>query len=671
MKSFAILRKGGRLGWNDGPGSDLEALPLSRRRLAVFGGVFLGVLLLGLAYTFARPAQYRATALLQITPPTQLGPAPPPVGAASQAPAAVPESPEGPRPLAGEIRVLTSRPLVERARERLLRAGELPGNLSGAPVDDLQRHLGATLLEGGQMVQVWAVGHEPARLPPVVNTLIEVYQEHLAETYRDASADSVGQAREEARKLARDVAAKRAQVQAFQERYNIISPERGEQALLSRAKAMSSALSAANERVVNAEAQLRSLQDSMAAGRSVVRAKDNPTLAGMEQRASLLREELRELERSYTPAYLDMDAQVRAKRARLADLEAQMREERVASRATAVSEAQEELASARGAASQLQQQMAADRREVQDFSMRFNEYKALQEQLSQLEGFQQGAEERAVRLEASQGGRRPTVAVIEWAAVPGEVWAPNYGRDAAISAGVALVLALGAVALMDFMRPRGNPSFPVMQPAWIPIPMPAAAAPPAVLAMPERGRLAAVPALPRELNRAEVAALVEAAGPIARLAVLALLAGLSTEEALGLRWEDIDRTQGVLRVGGAAPRELPLAGAWLAALEEAGQAAGPVLVDAQGRLLEAGELEILLLGTAHDARLAQPGEITSAALRHTYLAYLVRQGVRFADLPAVAGPVPAASLAAYSALAPGGPRLPPERVDWVYRWETA
>lgn len=673
MKSFAIFRKGGGPEWSYGPGLDVPAVPASRRRLVVFGGVFLVALLLGLAYTFARPAQYRATALLQITPPAALGPAPVAASPSSAAASTVSGvAPEAVRSLASEIQVLTSRPLVERALER---AGVNSGEVGTSSQEDLQRSVGATLVEGSQVVQLWAVGREPARLPVLVNTLIEVYTTHLAEAYRNDSADSVGQAREEALRLARDVAAKRAEVKDFQQRHNIVSAEREEQALLNRAKAMSTALSAANERVVKAEAQLRSVQESVAAGRSMVRSRDNPTFAGMEQRASVLREELRELERSYAPAYLEMDQQVRAKRARLAELEEQMRAQRGASQTVAISDAQEELASARAAASQLQQQMAGDRHGVQEFSLRFNEYKALREQLGQLETLQRGAEERAVRLEASEGARRPTVAVIEWAAVPGEVWSPRYARDAAISVGAALVLALFAVWLVDFVRPRPAAAPLVMQPAWIPIPMPATAPPPAVLTVPEVGRLTAAPSLPRELTRGEVAALLESAGGAARLAVAGLLAGLSADELLGLCWEDIDRGRGMARVGGAASRELAVAGAWRAALEDAGLAtdpppAGPLLADAHGRPLGAGELESLLLCAAHDAGLPEPAEVTAAALRHTYVAYLVRQGVRFADLPTVVGPLPSASLAAYSALAPSGPRLAAEQVDWTYPWET-
>ena len=58
-----------------------------------------------------------------------------------------------------------------------------------------------------------------------------------------------------------------------------------------------------------------------------------------------------------------------------------------------------------------------------------------------------------------------------------------------------------------------------------------------------------------------------------------------------------------------------------------------------------------------------PAAITADCLRHTYVAYLVRQGIRFADLARIVGPMPADLLGAYAALAPAGQRVPRESID--------
>jgi hypothetical protein len=471
--------------------------------------------------------------------------------------------------------------------------------------------------------------------------------------------------------LRQRIDAKRAEMEDFQRRHQIVSAERGENIALNRVRDMSASMNEASKRAVEAEARLHSLQQS-GGGKSAVRSRDNPTLAAAEQRASQLREELRDLARVFTPDYLDIDPNAKAKRARLAELEEQIERERAGARDAALSDAREELAGAREAERQLQQQLAADRRNAQDFSMRFNQYQAMQAELDQLEKLHAGASERLVRLEASEAGRRPHVSVIEAATLPTTVWQPKYARDAAISVGSALLLALLAVWLVDYVQPREPaPSF-APAPQWIPIAMHAERpSPRPVIAAREMDLLPGVKAMPRELSRSEVAALLLAADDQTRLALRALLAGINAEELLALRWEDIDRESGVASIAGTAARELPLPGTLLEELarrpmDTTYAPAGPLLATTPGHALTADDLTGLVLCAAHDAGLDDPAEVTPAALQHTYAAYLVRQGVRFADLAPVLGRLSPDALAAYSALAPDGPRLAAEQIDWSY-----
>jgi succinoglycan biosynthesis transport protein ExoP len=186
------------------------------------------------------------------------------------------------------------------------------------------------------------------------------------------------------------------------------------------------------------------------------------------------------------------------------------------------------------------------------------------------------------------------------------------------------------------------------------------------LAIDERPRLAAPLALPRELTTAEAGALLRGADADARCAAALLLSGLSTDEALALRWADVD-AGGTIRLGGAQPRTLPLAPAALALLGERridGDAR--LLAGADGGPLTAEALAAKLLVAAHDAGLEGAHEIGPQALRHTYLAYLVRQAARFADITRIVGPLEADLLSAYSQLAPPGARAEADAVQWVF-----
>jgi polysaccharide biosynthesis transport protein len=68
---------------------------------------------------------------------------------------------------------------------------------------------------------------------------------------------------------------------------------------------------------------------------------------------------------------------------------------------------------------------------------------------------------------------------------------------------------------------------------------------------------------------------------------------------------------------------------------------------------------------AYDAGLDAADEVTPRTLRHTYLAYLLRQGVRFADLGRIVGRLPQNEMALYMRLASPQTRVPFEQIDPV------
>jgi len=57
--------------------------------------------------------------------------------------------------------------------------------------------------------------------------------------------------------------------------------------------------------------------------------------------------------------------------------------------------------------------------------------------------------------------------------------------------------------------------------------------------------------------------------------------------------------------------------------------------------------------------------VTLRTLRHTYLVYLLRQGIRFADIGRIVGRLPQEELAGYMRFAPSQPRRPLEQIDLV------
>ncbi len=120
---------------------------------------------------------------------------------------------------------------------------------------------------------------------------------------------------------------------------------------------------------------------------------------------------------------------------------------------------------------------------------------------------------------------------------------------------------------------------------------------------------------------------------------------------------------------GSSPRSIPLAGRLLAEL--GGQAArqptpATSVLRQHDHPLDAREATVLLSCLAHDAGLADPDELSPQRLRHTYLAFLVRQGARLTELEQRAGHLAPTALAEYRIFSPPGRGLPLGQIDWLY-----
>ncbi len=641
---------------------DARSRRANRRRLLVFASVFGALLVIGLVWDFARPAIYEATARLDFARNEASAPAPDAVGPQYA--------------LRDEVQYLTSRTLLAKVWDELRDLSGLPPALSaGDPPATLQSMLTASEVPGTNIVAIRAEGGDPVFLRTFVDRLIGRYRAGLDERFQGGSTNALADAQDETGKLDVAVADKRREVDAFRAKNNIVSLERDENQVLSEVKGTGASLNAASEKLAGAEAKLAALQEAQAAGKAVTRARDNPTLAALEQRAASLRADLRATARQFTEEYMNIDPRIRAERAQLAETDEQIAAVRRDSQQGALQEAQEEVASARGAAVALRQQLAANQNAVQGFTSHFNEYKALQEQLTHLEQLRQKATDRLSVLDAGERGRKPKVAVVEPPSVPRSPIRPLYARDAALAVMAALVAALATMGIVEFFnRPPVRPSTVVVPQTWAtPVGFDGAAmalGAPRPAALPRREARAASPLLaaplPRELDGAEMTALLDAADPEFRAVTALFLTGLTAAEIVALRRGDVDRERGLVTIAGPDTRTVALpieAIEWVPGPAEPPDA--PLFTDGSGRSLSDATLRTALLYAAHDAGLEAADDVTPEALRHTYVAFLLRQGLRFADLARIVGPLPTDRLAAYKRLAPAGPPVAPADVERV------
>jgi uncharacterized protein involved in exopolysaccharide biosynthesis len=631
-----------------------------RRRVGVFAATLVVALAVGLGYTFARPAVYRASSRIEIVPAAPLS--------AVEIKTALPQA-----TTAAQMQVMTSRPVVEPAATQLGRQGHALAELGPDPVAGMQARLQLNPVPDTGIVEIVATASTRELAAAMINEVVQSYRVNLEESGRASSGDAAEHADAEVKRLEGIVAQKRAEVERFRARNSIVSSERDENQVLAQARNQTAALNVANDRVSAAEGKLRDVKAALDAGKEVVNPRDEAMLASLEQRLAQLQEDQLNLERLYTPDYLTRDPNLKLNPARIADLERKLVAARQASARSALAAAQDELASAKAAKQRTEENIAGTRVDVAQFGSRFNEFKAQEQALSDLERAYREAVQRKAMLAASDRARALVVRVLEPATPPVHAWRPDYSRDAAIASGASLLLALLATLIVElFHRTDRRSSILVTHRIATGLPLHSAAPPlagpthPAAIGVASAAALPPpAPELPRELAQSEVAALLAAAEPDEQLAAMLVCSGLTAEEVCALRRSDVDLEHGVLHVRGAAARDLRLFDRLHAVLAQRAGSEPEALIALHGRPATPDALETQMLCAAYDAGLERAQEVGSPVLRHTCIAHLVRQGVRFADLERLVGPLGADALRSYAAISPTSARRPLDAIEPV------
>ncbi len=613
--------------------ADPPAVPAAgRRRLRVFLLVFLPLLVLGLAWDFLRPPLYRATATLLTVAPPEVD------QAAAEADVQ-------------HVAIQRQRLLGQQVLEQAARAlGEREPGLQVTP-ERLRALFQVLPVADTNLVELRAEGEDPVFLSAAVNAWIDAYLKRRAEEVAELEARTTEVLREQYEALGRRIEEKRAELRSFRERHRILSTARDENQILARLKGLNESLNEANDARVKARARLEAIEAAIARGEVLVPQEDKRSYAEMVKRAQELREQVAEMNRRYTQEYIDRSPSLKVIPEKLARIEAKLRRYREETQQYLLSSARQELAAAEKTVSELQAQLEAMKAEASEFTARFAEYQAMKEDLAGLEQAYRELEDRLVKVEISNRRKYPQVQVVEWAYPPAEPVEPDYWRDAALVAAIALGAALLGVWLVDYLRPAPPAPAPSIGVALYP------AAPPGlaggeggtpVLEGGGRPLLEEGEALPAVSDEA-VRRLLESGDRLTRQLAALLLSGLSPEEILALEPEDLDPETGEVRVRGDGERRVllaPRAREWFV------REGRPWLAWKSLEGFDAAELETRLRLAARDAGLEQP--VDAEMLRNALLLHLVRQGLKLGELERVAGLLPARRLMALERIAPGG-----------------
>ena len=571
------------------PGRRYEAAEYSnrlrnRRRLILFLSVLLASLLVSLAYTFMRPAVYQTKATLLVTPPVlneQLGDI------------------SNSQHVELERQALLSHTVLSATLEKLV--GEHgQSDVDGITLVRLDEMLDVVPVNDTNLIELIASGSDKQQLPLILSAWLETYVAAHGTSLASESASETADLTRQLDEIRQKVDAKRGQLEQYRSDYDIVSMERNENRILKRLNGLTDSLNKATEEKVVAQARVSAIQAALAQGRPVGSDRAQAGLVSLEDRLVGIQEQIEELEREFTPQYMSIDPGIAALVKKKKLLEDKINRKRREGGEITLAEAQQDLASARQSVSSIQQQLDEQKQKVMEFTARFAEHEALQEELLQLETQYRTVQQRQLEIEVDKKKLFSQVAVRAHPFLPDRPVSPNYLRDAGISVAASMLLALLSVWFYDFMnRPVRQPAVADIHPVFV------AAQEPEALEQVTAGRLPHANAppvlgqqLPRELSENEVLAQLEAAGPDTRLLLVCLLSGLNTDAISALRWGDIDLDTDAVHIQDHTVRKLVMTPSMRAAIADYMPSDpdpdSPVWQDAGGEALSDDNLEALI-----------------------------------------------------------------------------
>jgi polysaccharide biosynthesis transport protein len=632
------------------------------RRLRLFAAIFVLVLAGASIWNFSRPALYRAEAMMLIEVPQGIGYSAGKEGSDAQNQAV-------------QARLLLTDEVLGDTLTRI--ESQESGGLD-LTLDGLRGMLNVIPTPGTNLVELSAVGSDPARLPVIVNAWADAY---LARRQTQTASDVDTTLERIQQEYDRLDAEKRAKAKAL-DRYRMENgidtmEEEGNQAP-ARLAAVTRELNVARTDQVKAEAKLRAFDEALTRGEQVVPLGDQASLQQLQTQATALRNELAVAKQRYTKMYLESEPVYKEMPKQLAELEAQIKDQVSKGQSYMRSTLIQDIERARRQTQDMERQIEGLRAEGSRFTTVFSRYQTLKKDLEEVDIQHRDITKRLMEIKAKAPQRYAQVKVVEPAVLPTTPFEPAYWRDFVYSIATAGLAALLAVLLYEFLTRRERHEDEQLPVTGVRVYAPAPAGGPGLTAAASAaalpGREAAPEALPagevlslpgsnrRELLPAEVRALSELADPATRQLIGLLLSGLTVRECVDLEPADILLNSAQIRVP-PDRRTIPLSPALKALL--AAHLPVPIWIGDPA----AGGVEGLLsrIGLlAHDAGLAHPDEVNAAALRHTYICYLVRQGARLTEIERIVGRLPAAELARYGVYSPAGAAKPLAQVELAY-----
>ncbi|WP_232283261.1 tyrosine-type recombinase/integrase [Paraglaciecola sp. T6c] len=340
-------------------------------------------------------------------------------------------------------------------------------------------------------------------------------------------------------------------------------------------------------------------------------------------------------------------------------------------------------------------QLADFQNQAQQFNQKLAEYRRLDDALKDLQLQAKTVNNQLVEQEVSKPFDAK-ISILEPPFTPEFPVGPNYWQDTLISIIAAIVCAIAALLLFSFIVRRSSPnlgstnfvvlpgeqrgqSYAELQGAHQAQLEAKAQAlrlgeqqshQPQKSLQPQKGHQPQQGIQPQQenirlLTTDECQALYGVANKQAKAVIGLMLSGVNATELRQITKADCMIGKTKLNITGAYARQIPLAGQLITVLEQLCEGLK------EDDLLWLNPLSIedfnqLIINAAHDAELPYPEQLSGEVLRHTYLTYLVSQGVRLNDLEQLAGYLKPAELGKYRTVNRHGKSLDIEQANTMF-----
>ncbi|MGR9115160.1 MAG: GumC family protein [Gammaproteobacteria bacterium] len=606
------------------------------RRFVIFISAYLFSSIIGLTINYSRPAIFESSATLLTSAMTAIDQVSP--------------DPDI-QHVAIQRQILLGQELLDECLERLkITHPQYQLNMA-----DVRQMLQVKPVTETNLVEMTAEGPEPEILSALINTWIDVYLDARAADIaknKDATTQII---KNELHDLDLKIKSARQALNDFRIKHDITSIGREENTALARLNGLTAALNNASEEEVKAKAKMDAVAKAIAKGQAVVPSQDQRSLANLEKRLQDLREKLSQFDKRYTREYLALQPSLKYIPMEIKKLEQEIEKKRDYGKGIVQTETEQNYEAAKQTVRQIRQQLEEQKKLTAEFTARFAEHEALKTDLEGLEKIYRETQERLVQIETRNVDKYPQVDIIERAYLPLEPVRPHYGRDTLLILAGSIVFGLFCVWIAEFLT-RQYEQQPSLTLSGIHLykdigfgrinpPHPETAQ-----LQQDTNRMLNSP-LTRELSDAELLALWSATNTMGQQLIILLLSGVTLEEAVALTPEDFDLKHNTIRIKGRLPRVISITDKLKCLFADFDE-----LPAWHGMMpLSVNDLAAVIGLAAIDSGMPQPEAVGAEAIRHTYIVYLVRQGLRLSDLSQLVGYLTPTEQLSYSSYSPSRP----------------